>query len=247
MTTSNRYAAVFAAALGCVSPNLLAQTCAADLLTDPSGDYDGLPLPAAAPAGLPEHDLLGLSLSQAGAGEDTTLTFTIKTAGFSGPALPPNAAWFASFENADGSIYGVRLQSDPTGAESYFSYRPGANNSGGVDGRFVEAGTEKPAEGSFSADGTITITLKASAVGMEPGTGLGPFNGGTVQSVPEGLVAAVVDGMPSGDLSRDGYFDGCPAKAGAGKSSAILAAGALPAASLLILAVGLLARRRRLR
>lgn len=247
MTASTRYAAAFAAALGCVSPNLLAQTCAVDLLTDPSGDYDGLPLPAAAPAGLPEHDLLGLSLAQSGSGEDTALTFTLKTAGFSGPALPPNAAWFASFENADGSIYGVRLQSDPTGTGSYFSYRPGANNAGGVDGRFVEAGTEKPAEGSFTADGTITITIKASAVNMEPGTGLGPFNGGTVQSVPQGLIAAVVDGMPAGDLSRDGFFDGCAAKAGAGASSAILATGALPATSLLILAAGLLARRRRFR
>lgn len=236
-----------AALLGGFSTNALAQACAsADLLTDPAGDYDGLPLPVSAPvaAGLPEHDLLGLSVAQTGTGEDATLTFTLTTAGFSAPALPPAAAWFTSFENADGVIYGVRMQSDGTGAATYFSYRGGENNDGGIDGRFVTAGTEKPAlSGSFDPSGVITITIPASAVGMEPGAGIGPFNGGTVQSTPVGLAAAVVDGMPSGDLARDGYFDGCAAKSG--KSSAMLATGALPPLSILLLAAGLLARRRR--
>lgn len=229
------------ALLGALSFSAQAQTCGpVEVLTDPAGDFDSDL--ASLPAGLPDHDILGLSVSQAGTGEEATLTFSLKTAGFSAPVLPPNAAWFVSFENAEGNVYGVRMQSDPAGAPTYFSYKVAPSNGGQTDGRFTEA--EKPAiSGDYTADGTITITIKAASVGMEGGGGLGPFNAASVQSVPEGLLALIVDPMPAG-LGRDGYFDGCDKAMVADKSSAMVVTGALPAVSLFVLALAGLARRR---
>lgn len=248
MRTSLRTLAILAA-LGLPALAQAGSCPAVEVLTDPAGDYDGDPLPPL-PAGLPEQDLLGLSVASSGEGDEALLTFTLKTSGFTAPMPPPGAAWFASFENPEGSLYGVRMEADAMGAVTYFSYKVAPANGGQTDGRFTDA--VKPAvSGEFDADGTITIVVKASSVGIAPDTGsaLGPFNGAAIQSVPS-LAAAVVDSMPAG-LGRDGYFDtatcGKSASIG-GKSSPTLLAGALPAGSLLVLALGgLAARRRRVR
>lgn len=231
------------------------QACGpAELLTDDAGDWDGtFGALVGVGAGLPQQDVLGLTLEQSAAGGEILLTFRIVTAAGPVGVLPPNAAWFTSFETPDGVVYGVRLQTDPAGVGSYFSYVGGASNAGNVDGRFVEADTEKPAEaGDYGADGVIAITVKAANVGITgPGQVLGPFNAASVQSVPLGVIAATVDEAPQG-LGRDGFFDiqgGC-----AGKAAALaFGAGAMPLAALLPLVIVALAlpagaaRRRRFR
>ncbi len=216
----SRLFAVFT--LSIFSVNAVAQTCGpVELLTDEAGAWDGtVGALAGAGAGLPEQDLLGLTIAQSEANGEMLLTFRILTAG-TGAALPPNAAWFTSFETPDGVLYGVRLQTDPTGAESFFSYIPGAANGGQTDGRFIATGSEKPAEAGseFGADGVVTIIVKASNIGVEgPGQTVGPFNAASLQSVPQGVLAFTVDEAPVG-LGRDGFFDtqaSCGGKSGSG-------------------------------
>ena len=208
--------------LSVFSASAVSQTCGpVELLTDPAGDWDGtIGALAGAGAGLPEQDLLGLTISQSEANGEMLLTFKILTDG-TGTVLPPNAAWFSSFETPDGVIYGVRLQTDPTGARSFFSYIPSANNAGGIDGRFVGAGSEKPAEAGseFGSDGAVTIIVKARNIGLEgSGQTVGPFNAASLQSVPQGVIASTVDDAPAG-LGRDGFFDtqaSCGGKSGSG-------------------------------
>lgn len=239
-----RLSAVFAVSV--FSASAVAQDACGpfELLTDPAGDWSGTVGGLTGQgAGLPEQDLLGLTLAQSEANGETLLTFRILTDG-SGAALPPAAAWFSSFETPDGVVYGVRLQTGPTGAESYFSYVAAPNNAGGIDGRFVTAGSEKPAEaGEFGADGVISITVKASNIGISgAGQTLGPFNAATTQSTPVGVVAFTVDEAPAG-LGRDGFFD-IQASCGGKSGSGLALGGGLGLG--LLLPLMLLALRRRL-
>lgn len=217
-----------------------------ELLTDEAGDWSGTVGGATGQgAGAPEQDLLGLTLAQSEANGETLLTFRILTDG-AGTVLPPAAAWFSSFETPDGVVYGVRLQTGPTGAKSFFSYVAGASNAGTIDGRFVTAGTEKPAEAGseFGDDGVITIIVKASNIGITgAGQILGPFNAATTQSTPVGLVAFTVDEAPTG-LGRDGFFD-IQASCGSGKSGSGLALGGGSLGLGLLLPLALLALWRR--
>lgn len=216
-----------------------------EILTDEAGDWSGtIGGITGVGAGLPEQDVLGLTLEQSEANGETLLTFRILTDGAPLLAAPPAAAWFSSFETPDGVVYGVRLQTGPTGAKSFFSYVVGASNAGTTDGRFVTAGTEKPAEAGseFSADGVVKIVVKASNIGISAGQTLGPFNAATTQSTPVGLVAFTVDEAPTG-LGRDGFYDiqgSCGGKSGSG----LALAGGMGFALLLPLA--LLGLRRRL-
>lgn len=238
--------------LAVFSAGAVAQTCGpVTLLEDPAGDWDGtIGSLAGGGVGLTEQDLLSLTLAQSGAGDDALLTFRILTAG--APALTPlpQAAWFSSFETPDGVIYGVRLQSDETGAQSFFSYVVASNLDETItDGRFVVDGSEKPAEAGseFGADGVITIIVKASNVGITgAGQTLGAFNAASLQSaiVPgAGGASSTMDEMPAG-LGRDGFFD---IQASCGGKSGIFGAGAVPAGLLLPLLLALLARRMRRR
>lgn len=177
--------------------------CAApgvELLTDNTGDVDGAGL---LPVGLPlsMYDIESAHLAQVDGGDK--LTFTLKVSSLS--ALPPSSAWFISFKAPDNQIRGVRLITDITGAESFVSYTGGANNDGGVDGRFVDS--SKPAEGSYTADGTIVITVPASDIGVKKeGDIISQFNAGTVLTIGTADVAAlgvVPDAAPD-DLGRRG-------------------------------------------
>lgn len=195
-----------------------------ELLTDPAGDWDGtIGSLYGGGVGLPEQDILGLTLSQSGSGGEALLTFRIQTA--AAPAAPlPQAAWFSSFETPDGVIYGVRLQTDEAGVSSFFSYIVASNFDGTItDGRFVTEGSEKPAEADseFGADGVITIIVKAGNVGItEAGQTLGPFNAASLQSaiVAGAGASSTMDEAPAG-LGRDGFFDiqaSCGGKSGSG-------------------------------
>lgn len=217
-----------------------------EILTDPAGDWSGtVGGLAGVGVGLPEQDILGLTLAQSEANGETLLTFRLQMAAAPLVAPLPAAAWFSSFETPDGVVYGVRLQTNATGAQSFFSYVAGASNAGGIDGRFVTAGSEKPAEAGseFGADGVITIIVKASNIGITgAGQTLGPFNVATTQSTPVGLVAFTVDEAPTG-LGRDGFFD-IQASCGGKSGSGLVLGGGLGLGLLLPLA--LLALRRRL-
>ncbi|HUS23670.1 MAG TPA: hypothetical protein VM369_01875 [Candidatus Binatia bacterium] len=201
-------ALVASAAPGADSCSMPAQT----VLTDPAGDWSGIggnfgqDLPAG--AGTPEQDLLSLSVEQVGG----NIRFTIQLAG--APAqLLPNAAWFSSFETPDGSIYGVRMETDSTATPAFFSYRADASTGGIVDGRFVAEGSVVPAEAASALDGDkVVIVVKPESIGVfDPGQTLGPFNAASMQGVSvagAGGAAAVIDSLPD-NLSRDGSYDLC--------------------------------------
>lgn len=236
------FSANASAQLACTAPGLL-------LLEDPEGDWSGdfAEITGAPGVGLPEQDLLSLSLAQSdGADGEVLLTFTLKLASAPGPTLPPNAGWYSSFETPDGVIYGVRMQTNDSATPRLFSYIVAPSNGGQTDGRFIAAGSEKPAEaGSGISGDTITLIVKASRIGLsEPGQTLGPFNAASTQ---QAAVAGLrVDTAPDGD-GRDGFYDVQPAgSCGGGKSgSGLMLGGGLGFALLLPLALMGLRRARR--
>ena len=65
---------------------------------------------------------------------------------------PPNSYWYVSFRKTDGSVHGVRMWFDPNSPNvpTFQSYVAAGNTSGGVDGRFVAGGSEKPADPTAS-------------------------------------------------------------------------------------------------
>ena len=247
--SSNFFRLAAAAALALGATNAAAQACGpVELLADPAGDWSNPQSDLiGAGAGLPEQDLLGLTIAESQADGEALLTFRILTAGAPAAGVLPNAFWFASFETPEGVIYGVRLQTDSSGVASFFSYiadpaGTAATGQGPTDGRFVREGSEKPAQaGEFAADGAVTITVKAADIGIAAGQTLGPFNAASVQggTVP-GVVgfATTVDEAPDG-LGRDGFYD----LGSCGGKSGLLGAGGLTASLLLPLALVGLRRR----
>src|SRR5262249_58977002 len=89
------------------------------------------------------------------------------------------------------------------------SYTPSANNSGGVDGRFVTAGSEKPADPSSSYAAPydkVVIVVKASDLGLQARDDIAGFVAGVSQSSPDLSVAtALYDQMPD-SLSYTGPY-----------------------------------------
>ena len=227
-----------------------ADSCGAvTVLTDPQGDWDGdVVTDTGAPVaeGTPEEDLLSVSVASAGSGK---LAFVIKVVSM--PAvLEPNAAWFTSFLGPDQqTYYGVRMQTDQTGTPSYFSYTAsgsGAGGTGPVDGRFIN--TQKPADAAsgYTADGTITIIVNASDVGIA-GTGdtLGSFDAASMQGAGDPSIASLAvttDDAPAGLVRGDATYK----EGDCGSKSGVLGLGALQLPALLILG-GLAALRRRAR
>jgi PKD repeat protein len=155
--------------------------------------------------GTPGTDLSSLQLSQPFSSDGTLkLRFQLNT----DPGVDPQAPgsyWYVSFKAPDGTVHGVRMWFDPTAPNvpTFQSYVAAGNTSGGIDGRFVESGTEKPADPSSFYDpatGTIVIVVAASDVGLSGGDTINGFNSASVQSVstPAGGVAETVDEMPDG-------------------------------------------------
>lgn len=218
------------------------------ILTDAEGDatLQGAPFP------VPHADLLSVQVAQPASPDGVNrLVFTLKVAGFSG-AVPPVASWYTSFKGGNGTFYGVRMNTDPTGTVAFESYSLAASldtGDGGIsDGRFADVVKAAEPESNYSDDGTITVVVKASDIGAGRATELKQFNAGTVQRVGEesvGGAAFVLDGAPD-DLSRRGEFvvTETPSCA-AGKSSGLQKfGGALNLALLLPLALLGLRRRR---
>ena len=124
---------------------------------------------------------------------------------------PPGSYWYVSFKEPDGQVHGVRMFY-PVGAltPSFESYIAAPNSSGAVDGRFVQSGSEKPADASSFydfADGSIVIVVSIGDLNLSTGNLVGGFNAAVVQSVstPAGSVAEAVDQMPSGLAYQGSY------------------------------------------
>src|SRR6185437_8553904 len=114
---------------------------------------------------------------------------------------PPGSYWYVSFREPDGTVHGVRMWFDPTNptVPTFQSYVASGNTSGGVDGRFVESGSTKPAGSASSYDttnGTIVISVPFGDLGLNAGDTISGFNAGG---------AEVVDGMPD-SLAYMGSF-----------------------------------------
>jgi hypothetical protein len=184
------------------------------LLTDPSGDATLSPTPAPAPAGA---DLLSVQLAQPLAIDgDIKLTFTLHTDPGQSPE-PPGSAWYVAMRIADPApamtyhyraVHMAWSGSTPT----FESYTPGANSNGGVDGRFVESGSQLPAEAESSYEApydTVVIVVKASDLGLAPGDVISGFIAGSAQTTDAGGLGIgateVYDGMPN-SLGWEGTY-----------------------------------------
>jgi PKD repeat protein len=183
----------------CVPPGLTE-------LTDPAGDTSAALGIVTTPAP-PGSDLLSFQLSQPYEVNGVILlNFTINTDPGESPQ-PPGSAWYVAMKI--GSNYkGVHMAWKPTSPTTpvFESYTPGPNNSGGVDGRFVTPGSEKPAEPTSSylpPYNQVVIVVKASDLGLNPGDKIDGFVSGVSQSTDPGATigkgaTALYDEMPDG-------------------------------------------------
>jgi hypothetical protein len=180
----------------CTAPGLT-------ILTDASGD---------SLTGTPGTDLKSLQVSQPYLSDGgLKLRFQLNT----DPGMsqqPPDSYWYVSFRETDGSVHGVRMWFDPNSPNvpTFQSYIAQGNTSGGVDGRFVQSGSEKPADPSSFYDpttGTIVIVASASDLGLQAGDTITGFNSASVQAVTAPALggAETFDEMPDG-LAYQGSF-----------------------------------------
>ena len=147
------------------------------------------------------HDIVSTSVCTTSADPDKAY-FTIKVQSLSIP-LTPDSFYYTTFTidgvpEAAGSVFGVRMVMDSTGTVPTFqAYTAGASNSGAVDGRFVAASVPAEAGSNFTPDGTITIIVKLSNIGVPVGTHKLTNWNGAVALTAAGVATAIVDGMPS--------------------------------------------------
>lgn len=178
-------------------------------LTDASGDS----------IGGPGTDLKSFQIGQPfEEGGELKIAFTLNTdPGV--PVQPAGSFWYVAMRvisGQDTTYKGVRMVFN--GATPTFqSYTPEAGSSGNVDGRFVEAGSEKEADPSSSYAAPydkVIIVVKASDLGYEAGTTIAGFISGVAQSAE--VAAALYDQMPN-SLN----FEGTYTVANAGACSAV--------------------------
>lgn len=227
------------------------------VLTDPAGDAD----PGGLGVGLPvdSEDLVSLQVAQPEQADGIErLVFTLKVSSFATPMLPMTS-WFSSFKSPDKRFHAVRMITDQMGTPAFQSYvvKPGDPTVGSADpnGDFAEDGSIKPAEAesNFKDDGTITIVVKVSELGVKTaGSEIKDFSAYVANQFGNDMVATLsstADAMPD-DGSRSGSITttgnapckGLAAKAGLANGSTF--GGALNPALLLPLML-LAARRRR--
>lgn len=145
--------------------------------------------------GLPEHDVLRLSIAEpleVGAGK---ITFVLKMASLAAP--PPDTTWPVVFKGPDGIDYFVRMMTNAIGQVS-FSTGVSANPS------LLTASTPADPASGFSADGTIRIVVSRAAIGNpQPGQALTDFI--TRIRVEGGAIALTPDNMPD-SVARTGSY-----------------------------------------
>ena len=158
-------------------------------LTDAEGDT----------IGGPGSDLKSFQISQPFTPTDPKLVFTINTD--QGMALQPvNSFWYVSMQIVSGQTTrykAVRMVfNGPT--PTFQSYTPAPSTGGTVDGRFVMAGSELPAEAgsSYAAPyDKVIIVVKASDLGLAAGDTIAGFVSGVAQNAM--VVGALYDQMPN--------------------------------------------------
>src|SRR5438067_2002223 len=113
---------------------------------------------------------------------------------------PLGSSWYVAMKiikNGTTTYKGVHMSWNGT-TPTFESYTPAPNGSGGVDGRFVTAGSQKPAEASSGYAppfNKVVIVVKASDVGLNPGDTISGFVSGVSQ--PAGAVSSgIYDQMP---------------------------------------------------
>ena len=184
----------------CVPPGLTK-------LTDPQGDTSvvlGI-VPTPAPPGA---DLKSFQIAQPYQTDGIPrLVFTINTWDNGQSPQPTGSAWYVAMKvptSADPSgykaVHMAWLASSPT-TPTFESYTPGPNGSGGVDGRFVTAGSQKPAEATSSyitPFNQVVIVVKASDLGLNPGDTISGFVSAVSQTEPGpvGVITGLYDMMP---------------------------------------------------
>ena len=191
----------------CIIPGL-------EKLTDPSGDTSAALGIVNTPAP-PGSDLLSLQVAQPYVTDGVPkLVFTINT-DLGQAQQPTGSAWYVAMQiNGNPTYKAVHMAwnpSDPT-TPVFESYTPGPNNTGGVDGRFVEPGTQKPAEASSSylpPYNKVVIVVKASDLGLSPGDTIS-FVSGVSQSTDPGATVgagatALFDQMPDSLVFTNTY------------------------------------------
>src|SRR5438874_660792 len=168
-------------------------------LTDPSGDTSAILgiVPTPAPPG---SDLLSFQIAQPYAsGNIVRLAFTINTDNGESPQ-PIGSSWYVAMKiikNGTTTYKGVHMTWNGT-TPTFESYTPAPNGSGGVDGRFVTAGSQKPAEpssGYAPPFNKVVIVVKASDLGLNPGDTVSGFVSGVSQTTG-GVITGLYDQMP---------------------------------------------------
>ena len=168
-------------------------------LTDPSGDTSAILgiVPTPAPPG---SDLLSFQIAQPYASDNIVrLAFTINTDNGESPQ-PIGSSWYVAMKiikNGTTTYKGVHMTWNGT-TPTFESYTPAPNGSGGVDGRFVTAGSQKPAEpssGYAPPFDKVVIVVKASDLGLNPGDTISGFVSGVSQTAG-GVITGLYDQMP---------------------------------------------------
>ena len=154
------------------------------------------------------HDIISTSVASpfTSTTDPDKLVFTIKVQSLAVP-LTPNSFYYTTFTidgaaPAAGTVHGVRMVVDATGTSATFeSYVADAGGGGAYDGRFVVAGSSIPAQAgsNFTPDGTITIIVSPSDIGVTATNGTHSLTNwnGAVAITAGGLVTGIVDAMPS--------------------------------------------------
>ena len=178
-------------------------------LTDPQGDTSAA-LGIVNTQAPPGADLKSFQIAQPYQTDGIPrLVFTIGTWDNGQSPQPTGSAWYVAMKIINGATTryeGVHMAWNPTSptTPTFESYVPGANTSGGVDGRFVTPGTQKPAEASSSYASPfnkVVIVVKASDLGLSPGDTILGFLSAVSQSTDPGATVgagatALYDQMP---------------------------------------------------
>jgi hypothetical protein len=170
-------------------------------LTDPAGDNHAvLGIVGPAPAGT---DLLSFQIAQPYAPDNVIrLAFTINTDPGESPQ-PIGSSWYVAMKIPDPpplqTFHYRAVHMTWNGTTPVFeSYTPAPNGSGGVDGRFVTAGSQRPAEptsGYAPPYNKVVIVVKVSDLGLNPGDTISGFVSGVSQTAG-GLITELYDQMP---------------------------------------------------
>src|SRR5438046_5721252 len=188
--------------LNVVKPPPPEDVCALPGLTklkDSAGDTSAILgiFPSPAPPG---SDLLSFQIAQPYAGDNVIrLAFTINTDNGESPQ-PVGSSWYVAMKiikNGTTTYKGVHMTWNGT-TPTFESYTPAPNGSGGVDGRFVTAGSQKPAEpssGYAPPFNKVVIVVKASDLSLNPGDTISGFVFG-VSPTAGGGITGLYDQIP---------------------------------------------------